>query len=142
MRWITMHIAAALMLVAADDPWAKVQELKSGAELRIFKKDSKQPVAAKFDQVTEESVVVVLKKEQVAVPKHEIDRIDFRPEGGGSRITRQATTKTNTVGNPSPSDQRIGGPSPGPSSSSSSSLSIGSKPDFHTVYRRIAGTKK
>lgn len=141
MRTMTLLLLSALTLVAADDPWTKIQEVKSGSELRVFKKGAKQPVLAKLDQVTEESVVIVVKNEQVAVPKEEIDRIDARPTGG-SRVTRQTTTKMNTPGNPSPSDQRIGGGSPGPSSSSSSSLSIGGKPDFETVYRRMAGAPK
>jgi len=141
MRTMTLLLLSAITLVAADDPWAKVQEVKSGSELRVFKKGAKQPVLAKLDQVTEESVVIVVKNEQVAVPKEEIDRIDARPTGG-NRVTRQTTTKMNAPGNPSPSDQRIGGGSPGPSSSSSSSLSFGGKPDFETVYRRSAGAPK
>jgi hypothetical protein len=88
----------ALALFAADDPWTKVRELKSGTELRIYKRNAKQPLLAKMDQATEESLVIVVKNEQVAVPKEEIDRVDHRP-AGGSRVTRESTTKTNTVAN-------------------------------------------
>ncbi|HYI94063.1 MAG TPA: hypothetical protein VEX68_11005 [Bryobacteraceae bacterium] len=125
----------AILLVAADDPWTKVRELKSGTELRIYKKAVTQPVVAKLDHATEESLVIVLKNEQSSVPKEEIDRLDYRP-AGGSRMTKQTTSKTNTLGNPSPDQQRVGGSNPGPSSSQSTSITLGSKPAFETIYRR------
>jgi hypothetical protein len=131
----------ALALFAADDPWTKVRELKSGTELRIYKRNAKQPLLAKMDQATEESLVIVVKNEQVAVPKEEIDRVDHRP-AGGSRVTRESTTKTNTVANPSPDQQRPGGSVASPSSSSSTNFSIGSKPDFETIYRRLPPAPK
>jgi hypothetical protein len=135
MQRILLPAVLGFALFAADDPWIKVQELKSGTELRIYKISAKQPLLAKMDRTTEESIVIVVKNEQVSIPKEEVDRLDYRPPGG-SRMTKQATTKTNTVGNPSPDQQRIGGGSPVPSSSSSTSFTLGSKPDFQTVYRR------
>jgi hypothetical protein len=132
-RMIWSILLTITALSAADDPWDKVRELKSGTELRIYKKGAKQPALAKLDEAKEGSLVVVLKNEQVSIPKEEIDRLDQRPSGG-SRVTRQSTTKTNAMGNPSPDQQHTG--SPGPTSSSSTSFSLGSKPDFENVYRR------
>jgi hypothetical protein len=120
---------------AADYSWSKVRDLKSGAEIRVFKKNSKQPVVARLDEATDENLIVVLKNEQVAIPKDDIERIDARPSGG-SRITRDSKTTTEMktdTGARTPSD------SPGPTMSSSSNVSIGSKPDFEIVYQKTAG---
>ena len=131
----------AILVFAADDPWTKVRELKSGTELRIYKMGTTQPVVAKLDQAKEESLIIVLKNEQSSVPKEEIDRLDYRP-GGSSRMTKQTTMETNTLGNPSPDQQRVGGSNPGPSSSQSTSITLGSKPDFETIYRRSPAVPK
>jgi hypothetical protein len=126
----------AFAAMAADDGWSKVRELKTGSELRIFRKAAKQPVTAKLDEATADSVVVVLKNEQVAIPKDDIDRLDARPSGG-SRIKPESKT---TVKGPEHDASRNGPPAgyAGSSTSSSTSLSIGSKPDFETLYRRTS----
>ena len=121
-------------LLAADD-WAKVTELKSGTELRIVKDGSKQPVLAQMDHATKDRLFVATKKEQLVIPKSEIQRIEYRPKGG-SRILKESTVKKTGPGNPSPAEERIGGGAPGPSHSASTSLSLGSKPDFEVIYRR------
>ena len=128
-------LVAAITLVAADDPWAKVRELKSGTEIRIKKRGVAQPILAQMDEAMEDRIVVVIKNEQISITKEQIDRLDARPKGG-SRIVRETKTTSSAPGNPSPLEQRIGGGPAGPSSSTSSSLNIGSKPDFETVYRR------
>ncbi|HYP05058.1 MAG TPA: hypothetical protein VER03_02390 [Bryobacteraceae bacterium] len=135
-RRLIVLLAAAVTLVAAEaDPWAKVLELKSGAELRIQKRGIAQPILAQMDEATEERLVVVIKNEQVSIPKDQIDRIDARPKGG-SRVIKETKVTNNAPGNPSPSDHRPGGPITGPSSSQSSSMTFGGKPDFEIVYRR------
>ena len=121
-------------LLAADD-WAKVTELKSGTELRIVKDGSKQPVLAQMDHATKDRLFVATKKEQLVIPKSEIQRIEYRPKGG-SRILKESTVKKTGPGNPSPAEERIGGGAPGPSHSASTSFSLGSKPDFEVIYRR------
>jgi hypothetical protein len=128
-------VAAAISFAAVDDPWLKVKELKSGVELRIHKRGVTQPVLAQMDEANDDRIVVVIKNEQVPIAKDQIDRIDFRPKAG-SRVVRETKTTTSAPGNPSPSEQRIGGGPPGPSQSVSSSLAFGSKPDFETIYRR------
>jgi len=128
-------------LGADPDPWSKVRELKRGVELRIFKTGAKAPLLAQMDELAAESLVVVLKKEQVAIPKHEIERIDYRPAQPGGRVKTE--TKTTVEGrdpkivNPSASTRPLGA-----SSSTSTSVSVGSKPDFETIYRRTAGPQK
>ncbi len=132
----------AIAASGADDQWSKVRELKSGVELRVFKKGSALPVQAKMDEATAENLLVVVKNEQVAIPKDRIDRIDSRPAQSGSRVTKRSKTTSEP---PDPKQPSVG-PSrgiSGPSVSSSTSLSVGSRPDFETVYRRpgAAGPK-
>lgn len=135
LRNISLLFAAFAMFAAAD-PWAKVRELKSGTELRIHKKGAKQPVLAKMDEVTDEKLVVALKDEQTAIAKEDIDRIDARPAQSGSRITKETKTTTTSPSH-SASPQERATSSPGPGASTSTGLSIGSRPDFETIYRRM-----
>jgi hypothetical protein len=136
---LIIALIASVALFGADDPWAKVKELKTGTELRIFKKGSAQPLLATSDDVTEDKVIVVVKNEQSAIAKDDIDRIDYRPPQKGSRVTRETKTSTGAgdiakvTGGP---EER--GPSRAsvPGQSYGSSLSIGSKPPFETLYRR------
>ena len=125
-------ILAALAAFAADNPWDKVRALKTGTELRIFKREAKQPVLASMDEANDERIVVVVKNEQLAIPKSDIDRIDYRPLKTGGKFTKQTSSTYEE------SRDKVASPQghPGPSSSSSSSLTLNSKPDFETIYRR------
>jgi hypothetical protein len=127
---------AVSALFAADDPWAKVKELKSGTEIRIVRKGVAQPLEAKFDEARDDSIVVVVKNEEKAIPKEEIDRLDYRPKPG-SRVTRETKTKTDTADGEPPAGMAHGAPVPG--QSQSTSVSIGSKPGYETIYRRQSG---
>ena len=128
-------LLTVLSVFAADDPWTKVRELKSGTELRVFKKGSTQPVLAKMDELTDDNLVVVVKNEQVAIARNQIDRIDYRPPQPGGRVTAKSETKA-TDPDTTPGPPGHGSRTPG--TSTSSGLVIGSKPDFETIYRRPA----
>jgi len=117
---------SALLAFAADDPWVKLKEIKSGTELRVFKRGSAQPLLVKMDEATDERLVIVNKTEQTSIAREEIDRVDARPSN-----KRPVTRET----------KASGGETAG-SSGLSSSLSIGGKPDFETVYRRPATPPK
>lgn len=130
---------SAMAAAAADDGWTKVMELKSGSELRITTKAAKQPLLVKMDEASPARIVVVVKNEQVAIPKDDIDRIDARPAQTGSRVRPESKTTTSTPGESTAAGDRIGPGGGGggrPNTSYSSGVSIGSKPDFETVYRR------
>ena len=132
-----MLTLAALTAFAADNPWDKVRELKSGAELRIIKKGARQPILATMDEANDDRLIVVIKNEQQAIQKDDIDRIDFRPATKSkiakeTRTTQTDTTQTTPVG-PQPR-----GSQPGPSTSTTTSFGGASKPDFETIYRRTA----
>jgi len=132
---IAFVFLTAATLFGADNPWAKVQELKSGSYLRIYKKGSSQPVIAKFGEVTEERIVIVLKNEETTIPKEDIDRIDARPASKAVRkLQGESKVKTNEPDNSPHPESGI----PVPTTSYSTGLSVtgGGKGDFETVYRR------
>lgn len=137
-------LTRALLIVAAaalapslfgfeGDEWAKVGKLKTGTELRVYKRSVSQPVLAQFGDTTDESLIVIVKNKQSSIPKEEIDRIDFRPSGGGkAEITTKNTTVDPPVTPKTPYESRV------PGSSSSTSILTAGKPDFEPIYRRTA----
>jgi hypothetical protein len=118
-----------------EDPWAKVHDIKSGTELRIIRKDSRQPVLAVFEDLNEDALIVATKKEEIGIPKDQIERIDARP-AGGSRMNKETHTSTtdSTLGPPTQNS------SPVPTTSTSSGVMFGGKPDFVTVYRATSAS--
>jgi hypothetical protein len=129
MRAALLIVLACLVGFGAGDDWTKVKTLKTGAELRVFKKGSLQPIAALMADLTDDNLIVLVKKTETAIPKDQIDRIDARPSSG-SRITKETTTKDSV------------GPDGAQTSSTSTGYSFGGKPDFETVYRRSATMPK
>jgi hypothetical protein len=128
MRTLFLFLLAALVAFGAGDDWAKVKSLKSGADLRVYKKGSMQPVMAQMGELTDENLIVIVKKTETAIPRDQIDRIDARPSI--SRVTKETTTKDSV------------GPDGAQTSSVSTGYSVGSKPDFEMVYRRLPATPK
>src|ERR1017187_4798797 len=113
MRKLALLFCAALVAFAADDPWAKVKELKTGAELRVYKKGAAQPLLVKMDELTDDNLVVIDKNKQTAIARDQIDRVDYRPSGK-SRVTKE-TKVTDNVGDPKaviPGPQQQGNPGP------------------------------
>ncbi len=121
--------------MGADDSWTKVRALESGTELRVTKKGTKQPLLLKMDEATADTLLAVLKNEQVSILKEQIDQIDYRPKAGARKMVRE--TKT-TVEDPNKKAPLPAGPHPAnvPGMSTSSNVIFGSKPDFETIYRR------
>ncbi len=130
-------VFAATALFAADDPWTKVKDLKSGTELQVFRRGAAKPLDAKFADVQDESLVVVIKNEQRAIPKNEIDRIDYRPGG------RSVTKETKHAANPPDTTPPVGmNGTPGRPNDTWSSGVTYSKPGFETIYKRPAPAPK
>lgn len=121
------------MLFAADDPWTKVKALKSGTDLQIFREGSVKPLEAKFDEARDDALLVVVKNEQRAIPKKEIDRIDYRP---GPRKVTTETKQNRTEPDPTPPVGMDHGPNV-PGQGYSSGVSV-SRPGFETIYRRLS----
>jgi hypothetical protein len=139
MSKIATFLLAAAMLLGADTSWTRVKELKTRAELRVYKKGAREPINATFDEATDERLIVVVKNEQVAIPKEDIDRVDARPAVTPRKVSVQKTEKV-TEPDPVP-NPRTGPAVPGESTSSNVSFG-GSKPDFETIYRRGAAAPK
>jgi hypothetical protein len=137
-RWASLLVLAACAF-AADDAWEKVKALKSGTEVRIVKKGSAQAVTAKFDELSEESLIVVVKNEQIAIPRVDVVRLDARPQGG-SRMNVETKKTINDPDPRPPAGMAHGAAVPG--SSTSSNVTLGSKPDFETIYRAPAAAPK
>ena len=138
MKRILIAILMAGGCIGADDGWSKVVDIKTGTEIRVFRRDAKQPIVAKMDEANDERLVLVLKNEQTAIPKSEIDRLDARP-AAASRVKSESKVTTEVPG--AKADVPAPKLSAGEPRSVSSGVSIGSKPDFETVYRRRGFTK-
>lgn len=139
MSKIATFLFAAAVLLGADSSWTRVKELKSRAELRIYKKGAREPITATFDDANDERLIVVVKNEQVAIPKEDIDRLDARPAAGPRKVS---VDKTEKITPPDPVPNPRSGPA-GPGESTSSNVSFGgSKGDFETIYRRTAGSAR
>ena len=143
MRRVFLLLAAfaAASLAAEPDPWSAVVKLKSGTEIRVLKKGSMQPVLGKFDEANDERLLLVVKNEQVAIPKDQIERLDARPQQTGSRV--KIDSKTATDDPQKPKEPPAGMHSqPVVGTSTTSGVNITSRPDFETVYRRPVGAPK
>jgi hypothetical protein len=143
MRAILMLLAATAAVFAADvktdDQWVRVKELKSGTEIRIFKKGAAQPILAKAGDATDDKLIVVLKNEETAIDKKDIERIEARPQPGNRAKVESKATANEPTAQPVDGVRPENYPKPG--SSYSSSVSFGSKPDFETIYQRRPGAK-
>ena len=137
-RIATAFFVAALLL-AADNPWAKVKELQERSELRVYKRGIKEPITAVFDEANDDRIIVVVKDKQMAIAKEDIDRIDARPGNAPRKVNVEKTDKrTDPDYVPRPN---AGPPLPGTSSSSNVSFGSG-KGDFQTIYRRGEASPK
>ncbi len=136
MRKLLLSLCFAIAVDGADDPWAKVRALKSGTDLRIYKKGVSQPLNVKMGDLTDDNLVVINKNEQVAIARDAISRIDARPIGK-QRVTTETKVSTKDVtGDPKAAIPAPGSSGAGSTTSTSTGFTVGSKNDFETVYRR------
>lgn len=125
-----------LLAIGAEDPWSTVKALASGTELRVYQAGSAQPLNVKFDELQPESLIVVEKDSQVAIPRADIVRIDAR-ESNASRMKKQTTSESNgpIKGSPTPLPpwQRTAIKA---QESTSSTVTFSGKGEFKTIYRK------
>lgn len=144
MRTLLLCLALPLLTWGADDDaWAKLRDVKSGAEIRVYKIGAAQPLTVKMGELTDENLVIINKDKQTAIARDQLERVEARPAGKGRTMT--STTKTtDSVGDPKaviPGPDQQGTPGPRTSTSTSSSVTL-DKPAFEVVYRRQAGAPK
>ena len=144
-RLLLVPVLLALSAFASDD-WDKVKNLPGGSDLKIYERGSVQPKLAKYADLTESSLIIVVKNSQVAIAKGSIERIEARPPAkkGGKKFV--SDTHFDDPAKPS-TDAGPHGPTAGPQSapgtpsySSSTSISSGDDREFTTVYRRASGS--
>jgi len=134
MRGILILLLGAVTAFAADDPWTKVRDLKSSTELRIFKKGGLHPILATMEDSNPDSLIVVVKNQELAIPKDQIDRVDYRPQRVGGRVTKETHDKVE--GPDAQTAAQSPNNVPGETVSTSTGYAINSKPDFQTIYHR------
>jgi len=137
MQRLLLFSLAALTVFAAENSWKKVCDLKTGTELRIIKKGARQPILGTMDEANDERIIVVVKNEEIAIQKDDIDRLDYRP-AGKAKVTKETRTTQTDASQTTPAGPAGQGATPGPSTSTTTSFSSGSKPNFETIYRRTA----
>ncbi|HWB99911.1 MAG TPA: hypothetical protein VG672_24555 [Bryobacteraceae bacterium] len=136
-RVLGLFLLVLPVVFGAEDAWTKVRELKRGAEVRVFKKGRMEPLLGKFDELTSDHLVLVLKNGQMSIAQSDITRVDARP---GKPVSRFSKENKSSVSNPEGRDLQ---PAPNrgvaaPSVSSGTNVIIRSRPDFETIYSRIA----
>lgn len=133
-------LLAAVFAMAADNPWGKVKELKSGSELRIWTRGEAKPLDAVFDDLSETSLLVVVKNEQKAIDRDTVERIDAREPGKRTKpvVENKVERGINQPERAAAPPRSLRESPPGaPTMSSSSNVTFsGGKPGFETVYRR------
>ena len=133
---VLLATLTALLAWGAADDWANCRAIRGGTEIRVYKKGAPQPIVAKMDEANDENLVVVLKNEQVAIQREQIDRVDARLAGNSPRTTKETRTTVDPPnGKAAAPPSQVKGPD-GPATSTSTSVTMGSKADFETVYRR------
>jgi len=95
-RFFLFALLAVPVLLGADNSWTKVQDLKHGVEVRIYRKGVSEPLIVKLDEVNEDRILVVSKNAQMAVAKADIERLDARPlaKTAPRKVTTESTAKT------------------------------------------------
>ena len=140
MRRILKTAGALLLLVAAacaaEDSWDKVRQLASGSELRIYQTGSRKPVTARLYRVSGDSLVVIVKNFETAIPKDTVERLDWRPADSAARVDAEARR---VVGTRESAVTGRSGESNVPARSTLGGIRIRPPREFQTVYRRTGG---
>lgn len=78
--WKCLFFAVfSLAVSAGDDGWGRVKAIGNGTELRVTKIGARFGIVAKLYEVTNESVIVTTKSEQLSIPKEQILKIEYLP---------------------------------------------------------------
>lgn len=133
-------LAAGTAFAAGDNTCSKVKELKSGTEIRVLKHGSMQPVLGKFDEAGDDRLILVVKNQQIAIPKDQVDRLDYRPTQ--ARTTRETKTTVDEGPAKQPNMGMNGMDAPGSTTTTTTNIGIQGKGSFETLYRRPSPAPK
>src|SRR5947209_2173483 len=97
---ILLSVCAAALALGADDPWAKLRALKSGTDLQVHKLGAAQPLSVQMGELTPESLVVINKNAEVAIPRVEIERVEARVSPKTRSMNDTKTTEKNAATDP------------------------------------------
>lgn len=133
MKRAILMLACAAAVCAAGDSWDKVQQLKGGAALRIYKVNAQAPLTATLDRAGEQSLIVFTRNGQLSIPKEEIDRLDWRP---AQRVDRTARVNRKVA----PKGAEVTSNTM-PGATTTVGVKLGKKAPFETIYRREDAAK-
>lgn len=137
MKRLAPLLLAAMAVLAAEDSWVQVRELKSGTDLRIYRVNTKEPLLARFDQASDESLIVITKNGQVSIPKEQIDRLDCRRTPPNRLVKETRTDRKIARKGAEISNNTI----PGATTSVKTRLEIPSKSAFEKIYDSTPASK-
>jgi hypothetical protein len=133
---------SSIAVLAVDESWVKVRQLGPGTELRVTKIGTRFGIVAKLSEVTEDSVIVITKTEQISVPKEDIATIEYVPATAPplQRISRSSSTTTiDNLPIDRDAARQKPGPTrtPGPMGNSSTTYNRSStKPVYEVIWKR------
>lgn len=125
----------ALGVTGAGDEWARLKALKSGVELKVKRVGVAQVLEAKTDELTESSLLVATKKEQLAIAREEIEWVQARQEGKkGPGVVSESKREMERP-------EQAAAPLPGRQTSPRETQSISNnvvfnRPGFEVVYKK------
>jgi hypothetical protein len=137
MKRIVLLLLTAMAALAAENSWVEVRELKRGTELRIYRVNTKEPFLAKFDQASDESLIVITKNGQVSIPKEDIQRLDCRRAPPHRLVKETRTDRKIAPRSAGITNNTI----PGVTTSVKTRLDIPSESAFEKIYDRTPAGK-
>lgn len=137
MKTLVAVFSLISLAFGADDPWTKVKDLSSGAEVRILKSGAKEPITGNFSEADDERIIVVVKNTQMALDKSAIERLEARPMAAKRTRTESRTQKLDPSAELAKPKVPVPGSRPTPDlQSTSSGVTFTGKPAFELIYRK------
>ncbi len=140
---LTLALQAAAPQAAAPDDWTRVVELAEGSEVRVHRRGA-AVLTGKLDRATSEFIAVVTKSETLSIDRESVLRVDSRPPGAGSTVTKKSSGVPPDPAKPPATVTRPRQPGEPPVRRAataaqpewSSGVTWSSGKDFQTIYRR------
>jgi hypothetical protein len=92
-----------------DEAWANVRKLLSGVELRVFEIGHSKPQTVILDEVRQQALIVVVGKEQRAIAREVIEKIELRLRDARKRAKPTAKSEIQQTPGNRPNRTTTGG---------------------------------